>query len=78
MEIDLIVERPGNVPLFIEIKSSSEIKKENISAFIRITKEFGQCEAVCFSQDPYRKKYEHVTVYPWAEGIKLFFEESKS
>lgn len=76
VEIDLIVERPGKIPLFIEIKSSSEIKKEDISAFIRVTKEFGNCESVVFSQDPFKKKYDHVTVFPWAKGIKHFFEIS--
>lgn len=73
LEVDLIVERPGQLPLFVEIKSSVMVTAEGLASFIQITKDFKECEAVCFSQDSYSKKIENVTVYPWAEGIKKFF-----
>ncbi len=76
LEVDLIVERPGQALLFIEIKSSSMVTSESLASFVQITKDFKDCEAVCFSQDSYAKTMENVTVYPWAEGIKKFFAHS--
>lgn len=72
-EIDLVVERPGKPILFIEIKSSTEIKKEDLSRFERIIKDFNECEAICLSNDIYRKRYGKITVIPWQKGIKEFF-----
>lgn len=72
-EIDLVVERPGKPLLFIEIKSSTQVRKEDLSGFIKITSDFKKCEAICLSRDPHRKRYDHITVIPWQEGIKEFF-----
>lgn len=73
LEIDLIVERPGKPLLFIEIKSNNQIKKEDLSHFIKMTHEFGKCEAVCFSKDEYKKQIEHVSIFPWEIGVKQLF-----
>lgn len=73
-EVDLIVERPGLLPLFIEIKSAKLVSQEALSSFVMLTQDFGDCEAVCFSQETIAKKYEHVTVYPWQEGLRKFFD----
>lgn len=27
------------------------------------------CEAICFSNDNYAKKFGHVTVLPWRDGV---------
>jgi predicted AAA+ superfamily ATPase len=72
-EIDLIVDRPGQPHLFIEIKSSCEVLPQSLNILRQLAKDFKHCEAVCFSQDSYIKKYDDVTVYPWKEGIKKFF-----
>jgi len=74
VEVDLIVDRPGKPYLFIEIKSSDDIRRNDISSFINITKDFPNCEAVCLSRDPDIKRYEHVTVMPWREGLMMFFD----
>lgn len=73
VEVDLIVERPGQDFLFIEIKSTSDVSKDAISSFWHITKDFPNCEAVCFSNDPFEKKWDHVRAIPWKEGIKRYF-----
>ena len=72
-EIDLVVERPNKPILFIEIKSSKQVKKEDLSGFSRLVNDFGKCEAVCFSQDEYTKNFGKVKIYPWQEGLKKFF-----
>ena len=73
LRVDLIVERPGQKLLFIEIKSTSDITKNAISTFWHLTKDFPDCEAVCFSNDPLEKKWDHVRAIPWIEGLKRYF-----
>lgn len=74
-EIDLVITRPGKPLLCIEIKSSTNITKYDLKKLIKLTKDLGECEAVCFSQDPYAKKIEHVHVVPWKIGIQTYFKE---
>lgn len=74
VEIDLVIERPSKKLLCIEIKSTKLVTGEQISAFIRITKDIPDCEAVCLCQEKYTKKIGHVTVLPWQEGIKRILE----
>ncbi len=78
VEVDLIVERPGQSFLFIEIKSTSNISKDDISSFWHITKDFPNCEAICFSNDPFEKKWDHVRAIPWKEGLKRYFMPPKT
>ena|SRR3990167_2080013 len=75
-EIDLVVERPGDIPLFIEIKSNDNIQLIHLKNLYQLSKDFGRCEAVCFSRDPYAKKIEHITVFPWQEGILKYFKKN--
>jgi predicted AAA+ superfamily ATPase len=72
-EVDLVVDRPGQPHLFIEIKSSTQVTQEQLTSFSKITNDFGNCEAVCFSNDPYPKQIGNITVMPWRDGIKKYF-----
>jgi len=72
-EIDLIVDRPGKPYLLIEIKSTDNVNKKNITSLEKYKHEFIHSEAVCFSLDPIAKKINDVLVLPWAQGIKQFF-----
>lgn len=72
-EIDLVVERPGEKLLLIEIKSKAQVLENDVSALGRMAGDIGECEAVCFSQDKRQKKIGKVMVYPWQHGIKQFF-----
>lgn len=73
-EIDLVVERPGQPILFIEIKSGTHITRNSLSSFIQLTKDFGPCEAICLCDDPLEKMIEHIRVLPWKKGLKQYFE----
>jgi len=72
-EIDLVVERPGQKILFIEIKNTEEVHATQLSTLKRLAADFGECEAVCFSRDKYAKKTASIMVWPWQDGIKHFF-----
>jgi len=77
VEVDLVVERPGKKLLFIEIKSSDNVTKGSISSFIKLSKDYKDCEAICLSNDPFAKIIENVKVFPWSEGIKEYFVDNK-
>ncbi|OGT61433.1 MAG: hypothetical protein A3E85_00795 [Gammaproteobacteria bacterium RIFCSPHIGHO2_12_FULL_45_12] len=72
-EIDLVVERPGLPLLFIEIKSSQNVQTEQLSTLKRIAHDFGECEAICLSCDPYAKQLDGITVLPFEKGLKRYF-----
>ena len=73
VEIDLVVERPGQQLLCIEIKSTDNIAPENITSFRQLTAQIPNCEAIVVSQDKYAKKIDHVTVLPWRQALVELF-----
>ncbi len=73
VEIDLVVERPGQKILFIEIKSHHDIQEHDLSSMRKIILDFPDAEAICLSQDQKKKKIGNIMVYPWAEGIQHYF-----
>ncbi len=74
VEIDLVVERPGKPLLLIEIKSSNEIRAEDLRLLQNMVTEMGSCEAVCFSNEIRKKKIGSVAIYPWDKGIAEYFQ----
>ena len=78
VEIDLVVERPGKHLLCIEIKSTATIAERDISSFVRLTKDMPDCEAIVLSQDPFMKRFDHVTCYPWQTGLAEYFPDAKA
>jgi predicted AAA+ superfamily ATPase len=73
VEIDLVVERPGQKTLFVEIKSKSEITDADLKELRMLKKDFIDGEFVCFSNDLYKKNIDGIMSYPWHEGIKTYF-----
>ena len=75
-EIDLIIERSGRCPIFLAIKSKECVDEHDLSRLLQLSQEFGDCEALCLSQDPRKKKIGHAMVYPWQEGLVSIFKQS--
>jgi predicted AAA+ superfamily ATPase len=69
-EIDLIIDRPGEKTVCVEIKSSERIGRESLNTFIRLSRDVKSSESYCFSLDPHEKKIEHVSCLHWQEGLK--------
>lgn len=72
-EVDLVVERPGEKVLFIEIKSTNQVRESDLTTLMRLAREHGDCEAVCFSQDKLARTYPPITIYPWQSGLYRYF-----
>ena len=73
-EIDLIVERPGQPLLCIEIKSAESVSADDIRSFADITSDLPNSVAVCLCNEPIARKVGHVSVLPWKEGLMQFFQ----
>lgn len=72
VEVDLVVERPGQKCLLIEIKSAAHVDASMLQPVIQMRQEL-EGEAVCLSQDPVTKQFEGVLALHWLEGLKQFF-----
>lgn len=71
LEIDLVIERPGEKTALIEIKSSDNVTPEQIKPLISISKDFKNSETFCFSLDKVPKKIENVYCCHWQKGLNL-------
>ena len=74
VEIDLIVERPGQPMALLEFKSTDRLQAEKLSRFAGISKDFPGAECYCLSQDPEEQKFGHITALPWQSGLKRIFQ----
>jgi len=72
-ETDLVVERPGRPLLFIEIKSTDNVLPSHLTTLKSLVNDFGVCEAICISCDPYAKHIDGIMVLPWAQAITSYF-----
>jgi len=72
-EIDLIVERPGQPLLCIEIKSATYVDAMDISVLRKLCKDLSNSEAICLCNEKYPKQIDNVTVLPWQQGLKQYF-----
>ncbi|MBT6842719.1 MAG: ATP-binding protein [Candidatus Melainabacteria bacterium] len=72
-EIDLVVERPRQKTLFVEIKSSRELADDSLRNLAELSRDFGDCEAICFSRDSHARLVNGVQILPWQEGLQKYF-----
>ena len=73
-EIDLILERPGKTTLCIEIKSSENVRKEDLRSLIKLGFDIPQSTLYCLSREITRKKIGNVLCLHWQEGLKKIFQ----
>lgn len=76
LEIDLVIERPKKPLLLIEIKNANTIRADHVVTLQKVAEELGdKVEAICLAQVPKTLCFDRVTVYPWAIGIKKYFQK---
>jgi predicted AAA+ superfamily ATPase len=69
-EIDLVIERPGEKTVFVEIKSTTNVTKEHLCHLRDLASERDDVELLCLSQEPRPRKDENIMIMPWQEGFK--------
>ncbi len=77
LEIDLVVERPGEKLLLIEIKSTAELRPDMIQTLLR-TSNVLNAEGLCLSQDPHEMRFDAVVALPWEVGVSRYFQSFKN
>lgn len=70
-EVDLIIERPGKIPLLVEIKSSEQVDAADLKSLERVAQDFGPCEPLCLSRDKTPRKIGNTSILHWQEGLKM-------
>lgn len=73
VEINLVVERPNQPLLFIEIKSKTDTQERDVKELVFIRQDFPDAEFVCFSQDKRKKIVNGIFVLPWEKGVSQYF-----
>ena len=73
-EIDLIIERPGNTTVLIEIKSNDHVDERDTKSLVRFQPEFDNARAMLLSNDATTKKISGVIAYHWKDGISWLFK----
>ena len=73
-EIDLIIERPNQKTICIEIKSSDKITQHDIKALNSLGESIPHSTLYCFSRDTQRKKIQNTYCLEWREGLKKIFK----
>lgn len=73
VEVDLIIERPGQSPVFIEIKSSERVDAAVPKKLLKITDQIQSCELMVLSRERSPRKIGKVKILPWQQGIKELF-----
>jgi predicted AAA+ superfamily ATPase len=69
VEVDLIIERPAQTTLVIEIKSGKRVSESDLSNLVAITKEMENAEAICLYDGTEKLRYHDVELLPWRIGI---------
>lgn len=69
-EIDLVLDRPRDPDILIEIKSTQHVTERDVASLNRFQRDIPHSRAFCFSLDPATKKIGSVRCVPWTQGIK--------
>lgn len=70
VEIDLIVERPGQKLALIEIKSKTHVTEKDVSSLNSFNSDFPDADMFVFSLDVVPKSFGRINALHWAEGLK--------
>ncbi len=68
-EIDLVVDRPGESTILIEIKSSTKVDQTDLRHLKKFMRDIPNSEALCLSQEPLPRIVDDISILPWENGL---------
>jgi hypothetical protein len=74
VEVDLIIERPGQSTILLEIKSAERIDERHVKNLIRFQPDFPDAESLCVGRIAHRQVVKGIRVVPWKEALAYLFE----
>jgi len=69
-EIDLVIERPGQNLVLVEIKSGDSVDETDARTLKRFNNDFPNSELFIWSNDPRPKQFGPVRAVPWQDGLR--------
>ena len=69
-EIDLIIERPGDKTLFVEIKSTEHVQSEQLRHLKDLSAGREDVEPICISREPRARREGGILVLPWRDAFE--------
>jgi predicted AAA+ superfamily ATPase len=69
LEIDLILRKPREKDIFIEIKSTSRVRSEHLAHLVSVKREHPSARCICLSQEVEARIIDGVEVLPWQMGF---------
>lgn len=69
IEIDLVIERPGSEPLFVEIKSAEFVHDVQLRPLQSIVESVKGSKGVCVSREVRKRRVGNILVCPWQEAL---------
>jgi predicted AAA+ superfamily ATPase len=70
VEVDLVIERPGQKRAVVEIKSTLNVNDGDVRAIQALGADIRNSELFCFSLDQVAKKIGNVLCLPWQRGLE--------
>ncbi|HLE12505.1 MAG: hypothetical protein A2504_03500 [Bdellovibrionales bacterium RIFOXYD12_FULL_39_22] len=77
LEIDLIIERPGQSLVLLEIKSSINVDKSDLLGLRSVVKDFPGAVFLCACQDKLARRMENIYILPWKKAIEKIFNNGE-
>lgn len=74
VEVDLIIDRPRQKTICVEIKSSSRITKDDVKHLNQIGRDIPNSKLYCLSRDTQKKKIQNAYCFEWRDGLKDIFK----
>lgn len=68
-EVDLIIERPGQSTVLLEIKSSTNVDPVDLRHLAAFQSDMHGAEAICLSREPEPRLVNDICITPWEQGI---------
>jgi len=68
-EVDLIIERPGQSTVLLEIKSATAVDPVDLRHLAAFKADMHDAEAICLSREPEPRLVGDIRIVPWEQGI---------
>lgn len=74
VEVDLIIDRPGEKTLLLEIKSCETVSRDCVKSLSVIGRDMKNVEMCCLSRDSTHQIIENVECVYWQDGLRKLFK----
>ncbi len=73
VEVDLIIERPGQRELWIEIKSAKRVDENELGHVLKLKAEKKKCDLIIASRETQTRQLKDFKIMPWQDAIHEIF-----